>query len=104
MTSAISSGWAKRLSACPSIRSCTSNAPRTAAFRTIGVSTYPGATALTRIPCSAHSTASVLVNDPIPAFATAYGRRPGHAKSLATELMLTMEPPVLAEIIAVATA
>ena len=64
----------------------------------------PGATALTRMPRSAHSTARVLVIETTLDFATAYGIRPGQAKSIATELIFTIEPPAPCSIIAAATA
>jgi hypothetical protein len=69
-----------------------STKPSDSSFFTSAVATYPGATALTRIPTDAHSHAIDFVIDAIPAFAAPYALRRGSPVIPAIELTLTMEP------------
>src|SRR5246127_5272002 len=60
----------------------------------IGVSIKPGATALTRIPLSAHLTARFLVTQMTPAFAAPYPGTSGTARSADIDAKLaTLAPP-----------
>src|SRR6516164_433560 len=52
----------------------------------------PGATVLERMFFGPHSSASVLVNDWIPAFAAAAGAHPGHPPHAYAVMMLTILP------------
>src|SRR5205823_2006682 len=63
-----------------------------AAARSIGVSTLPGSTALTRIP-GAWSTAIARVRLTIPPLAAAYATTPRCAASACTDAMLTIADP-----------
>ncbi|GDE74436.1 hypothetical protein HmCmsJML291_01974 [Escherichia coli] len=63
----------------------------------IGVRTYPGQMALTRIPDCAYSTASDLVRPTIAAFVKAYAVSPGSATiSPVTEDIITIRPSLRA--------
>ena len=64
----------------------------------------PGATALTRMPSSATSTAITRDRLIIAAFAAEYGPRPGRAMRPATEAIWTIAPPPRRRIDAMASA
>src|SRR5262249_57614874 len=61
-------------------------------LRLRSVAVQPGHRALTRTPCAAHSTASVLVSEIRPALAAPYGDRNGEPIRPATEATLMTEP------------
>jgi hypothetical protein len=57
------------------------------------VAICPGATALTRMPCSASSIAATLVNPPMACLEAVYGALPSSGMCSCTELMLMIRPP-----------
>src|SRR4051794_3289329 len=59
----------------------------------MGVAISPGATALTRMPCSASSKAITLVSSPRPPFAAQYALEPFSGTCSWTEVTLTIRPP-----------
>ena len=67
--------------------------PESSRLLTAGVSTLPGATALTRMPWGPYSTASDLVRLTSPAFAAPYAAWLGALAIPLIEVMLTIEPP-----------
>ena len=71
---------------------------------TSAVRVIPGATALTRMPSSATSTAITRDRLIIAAFAAEYGPRPGRAMRPATEAIWTIAPPPRRRIDAMASA
>jgi hypothetical protein len=59
----------------------------------ISVSITAGATALTRRPCLAYSTAAALVSPTMACLLALYSARPGTPTSPLTEAQLTTAPP-----------
>ncbi len=57
------------------------------------MSTAPGATELTRMPCGPFSIAAVLVRPTTPCFAATYAGVVGCGRKPDTEEMLMIEPP-----------